>query len=92
MSENEVKEFGRYIVADPGICHGQLTFRGTRILVETVLAEVARGLAWETIVGNWRGKVTAEAIQEAVLLAREALLASATDGRLTSAGPSLATG
>ena len=24
---------GRYIVADPKICHGQLTFIGTRILV-----------------------------------------------------------
>src|SRR6188474_1844592 len=24
------KTTGRYIVADPNICHGQLTFRGTR--------------------------------------------------------------
>jgi hypothetical protein len=24
---------GRFIIADPAICHGQPTFRGTRILV-----------------------------------------------------------
>ena len=92
MGDDEVKVLGRYIVADPGICHGQLTFRGTRILVETVLAQVARGLAWETIVGNWGGKVTEDAIQEAVLLAREALLASAADGRVITVSPSAATG
>jgi hypothetical protein len=28
---------GRYIVADPDICHGKPTFRGTRILVADVL-------------------------------------------------------
>ena len=26
------KKFGRYIVSDPLICHGQLTYRGTRII------------------------------------------------------------
>jgi hypothetical protein len=31
------KELGQYIVADPEICHGQLTFKGTRILVSDVL-------------------------------------------------------
>ena len=28
-----VKQIGRYIVAEPKICHGKLTFRGTRIMV-----------------------------------------------------------
>ena len=28
---------GRYMVADPDICHGKPTFRGTRILVADVL-------------------------------------------------------
>jgi uncharacterized protein (DUF433 family) len=50
--EVEVKEFGAYIVADPRICHGQLTFRGTRILVEVVLQQVARGMDWDEIVGE----------------------------------------
>ena len=42
------KLIGRHIVSDPRICHGQPTFRGTRILVSDVLDQVATGLAWET--------------------------------------------
>ncbi len=65
---------GRYIVADPDICHGKPTFRGTRILVADVLDQVAAGLAWETIIEEWRGSIPQEAIAEAVRLARQALL------------------
>jgi uncharacterized protein (DUF433 family) len=65
---------GRYIVADPAICHGKPTFRGTRIMVADVLEQVADGLAWETIIEEWRGSITHEAIAEAVSLARRALL------------------
>ncbi len=57
---------GRYIVADPKICHGQPTFRGTRILVADVLEQVAGGLAWPCIVEEWRGSIREEAIAEAV--------------------------
>jgi uncharacterized protein (DUF433 family) len=63
---------GRFIVADPAICHGQPTFRGTRILVADVLEQVAAGVAWETIVGEWHGSVSPNAISEAVRLASEA--------------------
>jgi uncharacterized protein (DUF433 family) len=63
---------GRFIVADPAICHGQPTFRGTRILVSDVLEQVAMGIAWETIVEEWRGNVSFEAISEAVRLASQA--------------------
>ena len=65
MSSNTI---GRYIVSDPGICHGQPTFRGTRILVADVLEQVAMGLAWEAIIEEWRGDITKEAIAEAVHL------------------------
>ena len=65
---------GRYMVADPDICHGKPTFRGTRILVADVLDQVAAGLAWETIIEEWRGSIPQEAIAEAVRLARQALL------------------
>ena len=34
-----------HIVLDPGICHGKPTFRGTRVLVSTVLAYLAAGRA-----------------------------------------------
>jgi uncharacterized protein (DUF433 family) len=70
------RTLGRYVVADPEICHGKLTFRGTRILVEDVLDQVASGMDWDAIVDEWRGDITKNAIGEAVRLAQEALLKS----------------
>lgn len=69
--------FGRYIVTDPEICHGKPTFRGTRILVADVLEQVADGLAWQTIIEEWRGGISHEAIAEAVRLSRRAFLENA---------------
>jgi uncharacterized protein (DUF433 family) len=62
------RELGHYIVADPKICHGKPTFRGTRILVDSVLEMVADGILWDRIVWQWDGKVPTEAIAEAVSL------------------------
>lgn len=56
------KSIGRFIVVDPRICHGEPTFRGTRIMVADVLEQVASDMAWEAIVEEWRGKVSREAI------------------------------
>lgn len=71
------KIFGRYVVTDPDICHGKPTFRGTRILVADVLEQVADGLAWETIIEEWRGSISYEAIAEAIRLSRRAFLENA---------------
>jgi len=68
------KEYGKYIVSDPKICHGALTFKGTRILVSVVLNMVARGMDWDEICREFDGHITKEHISEAVQLAREALL------------------
>ena len=65
---------GRFIVTDPKICHGKPTFRGTRIFVSDVLEQVAAGLDWETIIEQWRGDISEDAIAEAVNLAKSALL------------------
>jgi len=83
----KAEALGRYVVADSGICGGKPTFRGTRILVADVLGQVARGMAGETIVEEWRGAVSMGAIAEAVRLAREALVArpSPVDGTSPSA-------
>lgn len=70
---------GRYLVTDPKICHGKPTFRGTRVLVADVLEQVARGMAWETIIEEWNASITKEAIQEAVQLASQALLKHADE-------------
>ena len=43
--KSAARQLGRYIVADPEICHGKPTFHGTRIFVADVLEQVAEGLA-----------------------------------------------
>jgi len=69
------RSIGRFIVVDQRICHGEPTFRGTRVMVADVLEQVASGMAWEAIVEEWRGKVPHDAIAEAIRLARGTLLA-----------------
>ena len=49
------KILGRYIIADPSICHGEPTFRGTRILVKDVLEQIESKMAWEAIIEEWGG-------------------------------------
>ena len=73
------KMFGRYIVSDPKICHGKPTFRGTRIMVSQVMEQIANGMAWETIIDEWRGSVTKEAIAEAIRLASQAFFEHAEE-------------
>jgi uncharacterized protein (DUF433 family) len=67
------RELVQYIVADPEICHGQLTFKGTRILVKSVLYYIAQGKDWDWISTECFGRVNREAIAEAVELAARAL-------------------
>ncbi len=62
-------ELGRHIVADPGICGGQPTFKGTRIMVWIVLEQLDRGLTWEEIVREWDRRVPEGAIAEAIAIA-----------------------
>lgn len=80
------KSLGRYIVVDSAICHGQPTFRGTRIFVKDVLDQVASGMAWDAIVEEWRGSVSKAAIGEAVRLASEALLSAKGNVSVESVG------
>jgi len=70
----ESQIIGRYIVADPKICHGKPTFRGTRIMVADVLEQVVEGLAWESIIEGWHDSISREAIAEALQLACQAFL------------------
>lgn len=70
MKPAKRKALGRFIVMDPEVCHGKPTFAGTRIMVEQVLKQVASGKDWDAIVVQWRGRISKEAIGEAVDLAR----------------------
>jgi uncharacterized protein (DUF433 family) len=74
MAARKRKEYGQYIVADPEICPGQLTFKGTRILVRDVLHMVAKGYDWDRISAEYDGRLDREAIAEAIELARGALI------------------
>lgn len=68
-------QLGEHIVADPRICHGKPTFKGTRIMVWQVLEDVANGKSWDFISQvRWGGRLPVAAIAEAVRLAQGALL------------------
>jgi len=67
-------ELGEHIVADPLVCHGKPTFKGTRIMVWQILDELAHGMSTGQIVKAWGGKVSRAAIAESVALARRSLL------------------
>ncbi len=82
--KTQAKLLGRHIVADPGICHGKPTFRGTRIMVWQVLEQIASGMAWETIIEEWQGSISSEAVAEAVKLAGQAFIDHAHEYSLAS--------
>lgn len=66
------KILGKYIVADPTICHGKPTFAGTRIMVWQVFEQLADGMSFRDIIKSWRGSVPKEAVIEALNLASRA--------------------
>lgn len=71
-----VREFGNYIPAHQGICHGQLTFKGTRILVPVVLESLARpGRTIEQVAADYRlpDEAVLEALQIAASVIRQQL-------------------
>ncbi len=65
-------EIGVYLIIDPGICHGQMTFKGTRIPVDTVLAYLGKGYSVEQILRSWP-ELTRPAVEEVIALAAESL-------------------
>jgi uncharacterized protein (DUF433 family) len=75
-------ELGGHIVADPQICHGKPTFKGTCIMVWQVLEDVAGGRSWDFICNvRWAGRLPLTAVGEAVRLALRALLDERGEGQ-----------
>jgi uncharacterized protein (DUF433 family) len=64
---------GNYIVAAPGVCGGRPTFKHTRIEVEVVLDSLAAGESIDRLVSNLRGRVSREAVEEALRVAASLL-------------------
>ncbi|MEW6754601.1 MAG: DUF433 domain-containing protein [Candidatus Latescibacterota bacterium] len=46
-------DYAAYFVRDPGICAGETVFRGTRVLLRAVLADLADGASVEQILGGF---------------------------------------
>jgi len=63
-----------YIVADPRICHGKPTFKGTRIMVYLVLELLEAGVAVDEIIGDdYYPQLTRRHIEAALHYAGELL-------------------
>lgn len=72
-TEGEPTFVGEYLVVDPRVCQGELTFRGTRVPVETILGYLAKGYTLAYLRKSWP-EVSAAAIREAVNLASDRLI------------------
>ena len=67
------KDIGQHLAIHPQMCFGRLTFRGTRLPVETIFALLASGKDLEYILKSWP-YIPREAIVEAIELASAALV------------------
>jgi uncharacterized protein (DUF433 family) len=75
----EYYPIGQYIVAAPGVCGGRPTFKYTRLEVAIILDLLAAGWTVERLVQEYaQSHLTAEAIAEAIRLAKEALVTTTT--------------
>lgn len=59
---------GDYVVRAPGVCSGRPTFKYTRIEITGTLDRLAAGENMDNIVSGYRGRVSREAIIEAIHL------------------------
>jgi uncharacterized protein (DUF433 family) len=65
----EVYEYvplGKHIVSAKGVCGGRPTFKYTRVEVAVVLRLLAAGLSIDELVTNFGGRISREAIEEAI--------------------------
>jgi len=63
---------GKYVVSAPAVCRGRPTLKYTRIEVAGVLEQLGTGCTVDEIVGAFQGRVSHEAVEEAVRLAASA--------------------
>ena len=59
---------GRYVVRAPGVCGGRPTFKYTRIEITGTLDRLAAGESLDDILAGYNGRVSREAIIEAIRL------------------------
>jgi uncharacterized protein (DUF433 family) len=74
----EYSPLGEYVVSARGVCRGRPTFKHTRIEVAGVLERLGAGHSVDELVENYRGRVSRQAIAEALALAGKALAKQAS--------------
>jgi uncharacterized protein (DUF433 family) len=67
---------GRHVVRASGVCGGRPTFKYTRIEITGTLERLAAGESIEQIVDGYRGRVSREAIIEAIDVINDQFVAS----------------
>ncbi len=65
---------GRFVVSAHAVCRGRPTFKYTRIEVAGVLERLAACDSVDELIDGYQGRITREAIEEAVDLAAKALV------------------
>lgn len=71
MIRQEVKmDWRTYVVADPAVCHGRATVRGTRVMVSVVLDNLASGTSAEEILASYPG-LTSDSVRAVIAYAAE---------------------
>ncbi len=65
-------EIGQYLISDPEVYHGELTFKGTRIPVRTVLTFLGMGENVDELLKGYPS-LCREAIQEGIRFAKATL-------------------
>jgi uncharacterized protein (DUF433 family) len=78
----EFTPLGKYVVSAPQVCRGRPTFKYTRIEVAGVLQWLGAGGSLEDLLAGHEGRLSREAIREAVSLASKALVRQAAAQRL----------
>lgn len=79
MVGGEVYEFmplGECIVRAVGVCGGRPTFKYTRVEVEGILDRLAAGESVDNIVTGFNGRISREAILEAINIAKRSFMSS----------------
>lgn len=74
VKNHHAQPIGQHIVADPRICHGKPTFRGTRIMVWQVMEMLAENLSWDEIIAECHNRISRDAIAEAIRLSGQAFV------------------
>ena len=67
---------GSYVVRAPDVCSGRPTFKYTRIEITGTLERLAAGETIEQIVAGYRGRVSQEAIVEAISVINSQFIAT----------------